>query len=142
MSHTPSRWKLLEEERRAREIQQRAEIEEQAKAAVRGRRLVALWNARASRRRPPQFYPTIYTAIVAGYPLLNYMCPGCQQCGRRDLRYADRHPAASISSLIPSLSCRRCSPNPPFAVLLTLDAVEYKESDYPEWFHALYRRRV
>jgi hypothetical protein len=29
----------------------------------------------------------------------------------------DRHPGAAISSLIPSVSCRRCSPNAPFARL-------------------------
>jgi hypothetical protein len=32
-----------------------------------------------------------------------------------DLRTLDRHPSGAISSLIPSLSCRRCSPNAPFA---------------------------
>jgi hypothetical protein len=42
--------------------------------------------------------------------------------GSIDLRTLDRHPGASISSLIPSLSCRRCSPNPPFARLEMLTA--------------------
>jgi hypothetical protein len=32
----------------------------------------------------------------------------------------DRHRRATIESLIPALSCRRCSPNPPFAKLLGL----------------------
>jgi hypothetical protein len=41
------------------------------------------------------------------------------------LRALDRHPGASISSLIPSVSCRRCSPNAPFTKLemLTADGV-------------------
>lgn len=39
-----------------------------------------------------------------------------------DLRTLDRHPGASISSLIPSLSCRRCSPNAPFVRLEMLSA--------------------
>jgi len=39
-----------------------------------------------------------------------------------DLRTLDRHPGASISSLIPSLSCRRCSPNAPFVRLEMLTA--------------------
>jgi hypothetical protein len=34
-----------------------------------------------------------------------------------DLRMLDRHPGGAISGLIPSLSCRRCSPNAPFARL-------------------------
>jgi hypothetical protein len=42
--------------------------------------------------------------------------------GYVDLRTLDRHPAASISSLIPSLSRRQCSPNPPFAKLEMLTA--------------------
>ena len=33
-----------------------------------------------------------------------------------------RHPGAAISSLIPSVSCRRCSPNAPFARLEMLTA--------------------
>jgi hypothetical protein len=35
-------------------------------------------------------------------------------------RTLDRHPGAAISSLIPSVSCRRCSPNAPFAKLKML----------------------
>jgi hypothetical protein len=31
------------------------------------------------------------------------------------LRTLDRHPGGAISGLIPSLSCRRYSPNAPFA---------------------------
>ena len=39
-----------------------------------------------------------------------------------DLRTLDRHPGAAISSLIPSVSCRRCSPNSPFGKLEMLTA--------------------
>jgi hypothetical protein len=35
---------------------------------------------------------------------------------------ADRHLGASISSLVPSVSCRRCSPNALFAKLEMLTA--------------------
>jgi hypothetical protein len=38
---------------------------------------------------------------------------------QRDRRF-DRHPDASVESLIPSLSCTRCSPHPPFARLIGL----------------------
>jgi hypothetical protein len=44
-------------------------------------------------------------AIAAGLPWL--ACPACQQVGAIDLRTLDRHPGASISSLISSVSCRR-----------------------------------
>ena len=48
--------------------------------------------------------------------------------GSVDLRKLDRHPGASISSPIPSLSCRRCSPNPPFAKLEMLTAERLDEA--------------
>jgi hypothetical protein len=46
----------------------------------------------------------------------------CGQFGSVDLRTLDRHTGGAISSLIPSLSCRRCSPNAPFAWLEMLTA--------------------
>jgi len=36
--------------------------------------------------------------------------PGCGVVGEIDLRRIDCHPGASIESLIPQLSCQRCSP--------------------------------
>jgi hypothetical protein len=60
---------------------------------------------------------TIGAAIAAGLPWLTFYCPTCRVAGSVDLHTLDRHPAAAISSLIPSLSCRRCSPHAPFARL-------------------------
>src|SRR5262245_28960268 len=97
--------------RRAQE-RERAAAEAAAKA----------WNARQAGGRELWFYPTIGAAIKAGLPWLSFSCPACGQVGSVDLRTLDRHPRASISSLIPSVSCRRCSPNAPFAKLETLAA--------------------
>jgi hypothetical protein len=58
----------------------------------------------------------------AGLPWLTFSCPACGQVGSVDLRALDRHPGAAISGLIPSLSCRRCSPNAHFARLEMLTA--------------------
>jgi len=99
------------EERRAAQELAAAGRAEADKAA----RIVRLWNA--GRMRRALFYPTIGAAIVGGFPILAFHCPGCRQVGSVDLRTLDRHPGAPVSSLIPSLSCRRCAPNPPFAVL-------------------------
>ena len=66
--------------------------------------------------------PTIGSVIAAGLPWLTLSCPACGQCGSVDLRTLDRHPGGAISGLIPSLSCRRCSPNAPFARLEMLTA--------------------
>jgi hypothetical protein len=56
-------------------------------------------------------------------PWLSFSCPACGQWGSVDLRTLERHPGASISSLVPpSVSCRRCSPNASFARLEALTA--------------------
>jgi hypothetical protein len=100
-------------EKRAREIVT-------AKAAREAKRVVGVWNARHAANRDLWFYPTIGAAIAAECPWLRFYCPACRQIGEVDLRKLDRHRGATIESLIPALSCRRCSPNPPFAKLLGL----------------------
>jgi hypothetical protein len=105
---------------RAAEDAKRAEAKRQA--IVEAEKIVAIWNARQAGGRALWFYPTIGAAIAAGFPWLTYSCPGCRTFASVDLRSLDRHLAASISSLIPSLSCRRCSLNPPFAKLEMLTA--------------------
>lgn len=122
MSHSRSaRQYDQEQRRRADEAAQLKAADDKAARDYAGR-IVALWNARAARGRPPAFFPTIGTALVAGRPLLRFLCPACRQVGAVDLRRFDQHPDASISSLIPKLSCSRCCPNPPFARLLELSA--------------------
>src|SRR5262249_2803295 len=68
------------------------------------------------------FCATIETALLAGTPWLAYQCPSCQLIGDIDLRTLDRHPLMPTSGLIPSLSCRWCCSNPPFAKLIGLTA--------------------
>src|SRR5262245_47443979 len=85
-------------------------------------RIVELWDARRARGAAPLFHPTIGAAIRAGRPWLACYCPGCGVVGEIDLRKVDRHPGASVESLIPDLSCKRCSPHPPFAKLIGLRA--------------------
>jgi hypothetical protein len=111
---------------RAAEEAKRAEAER--KAAAEAQKIVEIWNARQAGGRALWFYPTIGAAI-AGRPSLAdvLLCPACLVVGRVDLRTLDRHRGAAISSLIPSLSCRRCSPNAPFAKLEMLSAKR------PEW---------
>jgi hypothetical protein len=103
-------------ERRRREL---------GRDAAQAQRLVSVWNSRAARRARPSFYPTIETAMLAGTPWLSYLCPACQTVGEVDLRTLDRHPLTPISGLIPSLSCKWCCPNPPFARLLALRSTAF-----------------
>jgi hypothetical protein len=84
------------------------------------RRIVAIWNGRRAKGRELWFYLRIVAAIAAGHPWMTFLCPACQQIGEIDLRKIDRHPNATIESLILSLSCRRCHPNPQFVKLLGL----------------------
>ena len=85
-------------------------------------KIVVIWNACAASGREIWFFPTVGAAISAGVPWLTFSCQACQQVGAVDLRTLDRHPGAAISSIIPSVSCRRCSPNARFAKLEMLTA--------------------
>jgi uncharacterized membrane protein YqiK len=105
---------------RAKAEATRAEAEREAIKDA--QKIVAIWNARAAAGRELWFFPTSGAAIAAGVPWLSFSCPACQQVGVVDLRTLDRHSGGSISSLIPSVSCRRCSPNAPFARLEQLSA--------------------
>jgi hypothetical protein len=83
-------------------------------------RLIAAWNERQAKRMPMLFSPTIGAAITAGYWFLWVRCPACRTTNAIDLRTLDRHRDAAVTSLIPSLSCRSCRPNAPFAELVRL----------------------
>jgi hypothetical protein len=82
--------------------------------------LVVTWNARQEAHMPMLFSPTIGAAVAARYWFLWVRCPACRTTQSVDLRAIDRHPDATVTSLIPALSCRACRPNAPFAELLRL----------------------
>jgi hypothetical protein len=113
----PNRRAQERERAAARAATEAKRAEAERKAVADAQKIVAIWNARQAGGRALWFYPTIGAAIAAGVPWLTYSCPACQQVGAIDLRTLDRHPGAAISSLVPSVSCRRCSPNAPFARL-------------------------
>ena len=98
--------------RRSRCQAKRSEAERNTIADA--QKIVAIWNARQAGGRGLWFYSTIGAVVAAGLPWLSFSYPACGQFGSVDLRTLDRHPGASISSLIPSASYRRCSPNAPY----------------------------
>jgi hypothetical protein len=55
-------------------------------------------------------------------PVAHVVLPGLRAIRLGRPAHSDRHPGGAISSLIPSLSSRRCSPNAPFARLEMLTA--------------------
>ena len=83
-------------------------------------RLIAAWNERQAKRAPMLFSPTIGAAVAARFWFLWVRCRACRTIQAIDLRRLDRHREAAVTSLIPSLSCRSCRPNAPFAELIRL----------------------
>jgi hypothetical protein len=78
---------------------------------------------------PMLFSPTIEAAITAGYWFLRARCPACRTTGDVDLRTLDWHRGAAVTALTPSLSCRSCRPNAPFAELVCLSRLSVTD----EW---------
>ena len=101
---------------RAAEEAKRAKTER--KAVADAQKIVAIWNARQAGGRELWFYPTI-GRDCGWLPVAQLLLSGVSDVRIRTL---DRHPGASISNLIPSLSCRRCSPRAPFAKLESFSA--------------------
>jgi hypothetical protein len=95
-------------------------------------RLVTSWNARQEGHMPMLFSPTIGAAITARHWFLWVRCPACRTTQSLDLRTLDRNRDAAVTSLIPSLSCRLCRPNAPFAELLRLSQTSIADEIYLE----------
>jgi hypothetical protein len=77
--------------------------------------MMALWNAALAAGWRTIFYPSVETALATGCHWLHVVCPACHQMGEVDLRIIDIHPNASIGAVVRAMSCKRCSPHPPFA---------------------------
>jgi hypothetical protein len=112
---TPSahRRAQMERERREREAHGLSERTRLKRATA--KHTMALWNVALAAGWRTIFYPSIGTALATGCNWLHVVCPACQQIGEVDLRKIDIHPNASIAAVVRAMSCRRCSPHPPFA---------------------------
>ena len=67
-------------------------------------RVVEQWNASLAAGQGTLWSPTIRAAVLAGMPWLDVYCPGCRTRRAIDIRKVDRHPLASVGSLVlPSL---------------------------------------
>jgi hypothetical protein len=72
-------------------------------------RVIKRWNAVLAAERGGELWsPTIRCAIVAGMPWLDVHCPGCGTSRAIDIRTIDRHPFASVGSLVLGLRCSWC----------------------------------
>src|SRR6516164_4292426 len=67
--------------------------------------IVERWNHALAAGRGELWSPTIRAAVLAGMPWLDVYCPGCRTGRALDIRRMDRHPLASIGSLVLGLRC-------------------------------------
>ena len=67
--------------------------------------VVDRWNRRLATGRDRLWSPTIRAALVAGTPRLDVFCPGCGTSRAIDLRTLDRHPLASVGTLVLGSRC-------------------------------------
>jgi hypothetical protein len=126
-----NRRQLEREQARAREEERRRHDEARQVEIAEACQIIETWNTKIAAGRRILSAPTFGAARLAGYRWLTVYCPGCGTVKEIDLAKIDRHPDASITSLIPDLSCRMCRPHAPFAQLkrLARDRTLEKPSD-------------
>jgi hypothetical protein len=69
------------------------------------RRVIERWNQALAAWRGMLWSPTIRAAPVAAMPWMDVYCAGCCTCRAIDIRTIDRHPLASVGSLVLGLRC-------------------------------------
>jgi hypothetical protein len=82
--------------------------------------VVDRWNRRVATGRDLLWSPTIRAALIAGTPWLDVFFPGCDTSRAIDLRTVDRHPLASVGTMVLGLRCSWCPGSAPMPKLLGL----------------------
>jgi hypothetical protein len=96
----------------------------EAKAAqAEARRLVERWNTALAAGKGALWSPTIWAAIAAGTPWVDVFRPGCRTSRAIDIRTIDRHPLASVGSLVLGLQCSWCPGSAPMPRITGLHAL-------------------
>src|ERR1700674_2728736 len=86
-------------------------------------RVIERWNRAIASGRDIWWSPTIRAAIVAGMPWLDVYCPSCRTSRAIDIRTIDRHPLASVGSLVLRLRCSWCPGSAPMPRIMGLHAL-------------------
>jgi hypothetical protein len=84
-----------------------------AAARVEAKSVIDRWNEQLATSRDILWSPTIRAALIAGTPWLDVFCPGCATSRAIDLRKVDRHPLASVATLVLGLRCSWCPESAP-----------------------------
>jgi hypothetical protein len=85
--------------------------------------VIQRWNDQLALGRDMLWSPTIRAALLAGTPWLDVFCPGCGTSRAIDLRKVDRHPLASVATLVLGLRCSWCPELAPMPRILGLHAL-------------------
>jgi hypothetical protein len=99
----------------------RQEADRVARAEAKG--VVDRWNEQLAASSETLWSPTIRAALIAGTPWLDIHCPGCGTSRAIDLRKVDRHPLASVGTLVLGLRCSWCPGSAPMPKILGLHAL-------------------
>jgi hypothetical protein len=93
--------------------------------------VVDRWNEQLAAGRDMLWPPTIRAALLAGTHWLDVFCPGCGTSLAIDLRTIDRHPLASVGTLVLGLRCSWCpglAPMPKLLGLFTLPPARWADA--------------
>jgi hypothetical protein len=85
--------------------------------------VIQRWNDQLALGRDMLWSPTIRAALLEGTPWLDVFCPGCGTSKAIDLRTVDRHPLASVGTLVLGLRCSWCAGSAPMPKLIGLFAL-------------------
>jgi hypothetical protein len=85
--------------------------------------VVDRWNEQLAGGRDMLWSPTLRAALLSDMPWLDIFCPGCGTSRAIDLRTIDRHPLASVGTLVLGLRCSWCPGSAPMPKLLGLFAL-------------------
>jgi hypothetical protein len=93
-----------------------------ATARAEAKAVIERWNEQLAAGREMLWSPTIRAALIAGIPWLDVHCSGCGTSRAIDLRTVDRHPLASVGTLVLGLRCSWCPGSAPMPKILGLHA--------------------
>ncbi len=85
--------------------------------------VIQRWNDQLAIGRGILWSPTIRAALLADTPWLDVFSLGCGTSRAIDLRTIDRHPLASVGTLVLGLRCSWCPGSAPMSKLLGLHAL-------------------
>jgi hypothetical protein len=90
-----------------------------AAARAEAQAVIERWNEQLVASRDMLWSPTIRAALIAATPWLDVFCPGCGTSRAIDLRKVDRHPLASVATLVLGLRCSWCPETAPMPRILS-----------------------